>query len=296
MKKISLILLFIITISITGCSKSKNDEINVYDYYSGEQRENTNADMIYLWKKENIPTITNYTENNGDFFDNPDFEPYMTIYNVPEGTKVKGAMLISPGGAFMFRSENTEGASVAESFAKKGYASFVVHYRVRPYTEKESGLDIARAIKLVRSKAEYYGFDEEKVSVVGFSAGGIANGRAVLEFGNDINGTSLDSDYIPDKIDDISSTPNAVIMAYSFYGRLSVADLSESTFENFDLPPTYYVYGTEDPFYNQFNAQVDLLTKLNKNIEATILNKYPHGFGARGDWVPIIDKWLDKVL
>lgn len=297
MKKISLIVIVLLIVCIIGYSIQKNnDDINVYDYYSGEQRENTNSDIIYLWEKNNVPTVTNYTENNGNYFDEPDFEPYMTIYNVPEGTKIKGAMLVSPGGAFMFRAENVEGKEVAESFAKEGYISFVVHYRVRPYTERESGLDIARAIKLVRSKSEEYGIDENKISIVGFSAGGIANGRAVLEYGNNINGTSLDSNYIPDKIDDISSTPNAVIMGYSFYGRLSIADLNESTFKNFDLPPTYYVYGTEDPFYNQFNAQVNLLKKLNKNIEAKVLNKYPHGFGIRGNWIPIIDQWLDEVL
>lgn len=77
----------------------------------------------------------------------------------------------------MFRSENTEGKEVAESFAKEGYVSFVFHYRVRPYTERESGIDIARAIKLVRSKREEYGIDENKIAVVGFSAGGIANGE-----------------------------------------------------------------------------------------------------------------------
>ena len=30
-------------------------------------------------------------------------------------------MLISPGGAFMFRSENNEGSEVAKEFAKLGY-------------------------------------------------------------------------------------------------------------------------------------------------------------------------------
>ena len=81
-------------------------------------------------------------------------------------------------------------------------------------------------------------------------------------------------------------------MAYSFYGRLSVADLNFSTFEDFDLPPTFYVYGTEDPFYSQFNAQVDLLNSLDKNIESLVLDNYPHGFGASGDWVDDVDNWL----
>ncbi len=97
-----------------------------------------------------------------------------------------------------------------------------------------------------------------------------------------------------DEIDKTSSTPNNVIMGYSFYGRLSVADLDENTFKDFDLPPTYYVYGTEDPFYNQFNAQVDLLENLNKNIEVNVLDNYPHGFGASGNWISKVDAWIDE--
>lgn len=235
MKKVSLLMMIFLIIFMTSCTnKEKNSDINVYDYYSGEQRENTDSDIIYLWN-DLIPKITNYQENNGNYFDEPDFKPYMTIYNVPDNQKIKGAIIVSPGGAFMFRSENTEGKEVAEAFAREGYVSFVAHYRVRPYTERESGLDIARAIKLVRSQSEYYGYDEDKIAVVGFSAGGIANGRAVLEFGDKASAATLDSNYIPDEIDEVSSTPNAVIMAYSFYGRLSVADLDPNTFNNFNF-------------------------------------------------------------
>ena len=251
--------------------------------------------MIYLWDEDNIPTETIYTENNGSYFDDPGFRPYMSIYEVPEGVEVKGAVLISPGGAFMFCSETQEGSNVARSFVENGYLFFVVHYRVLPFTEEESGIDIARAIKYVRYHADDYGIPENKIAVVGFSAGGIANGHAVLEFGNTINGSILDSSYVPDEIDMVSSTPNAIVMGSSFYGRLSVADLNENTFRDFDLPPTYYVYGTEDPFYNQFNRQVDLLQRLNKNIEVQVLDNYPHGFGANGDWITNVCQWLQQL-
>lgn len=299
MKTMKILFVIFLGMFIVGCSnenKVNNNDVNVYDYYSGEQREKVDEDeKIYLWEKGNMPKTTNYTENTGNYFDEPDFLPYITIYNVPNGTKVKGAMLVSPGGAFIFRSELQEGVNVAKEFAKLGYVSFVVHYRVKPYTERESGIDIARAIKVVRSNAEKYCTDKSKINVVGFSAGEIANGRAVLEYSEKTNGTSLDINYIPDEIDSFSSTPNAVIMGYSFYGRLSVADLNEDTFKNTYLPPTYYVYGTEDPFYNQFNLQVKLLHKLNKTIESKVLNQYPHGFGSQGDWINEVSKWLGEV-
>lgn len=60
---------------------------------------------------------------------------------------------------------------VATAFAKLGYVSFSIHYRVNPYTEEESGIDIACAVKYVRYHAKDYGIDEDKIAVVGFSAG-----------------------------------------------------------------------------------------------------------------------------
>ena len=38
--------------------------------------------------------------------EDPDFRPNIVWYPVPEGTAVKGAVMVCPGGAFMFRSGN----------------------------------------------------------------------------------------------------------------------------------------------------------------------------------------------
>lgn len=280
---LSLILLCLIVYLVIHYSS--DDTVNVYDYYSGEQREDVDGqEMIYLWDEDNMPSETIYTENDGDYYDDPGFRPYLTVYDVEDNMDVKGAVLVSPGGVFLFRSEIQEGTNVAEEFARRGYVSFIVHYRVNPYTEEESGIDISRAIKYVRSQADSYGYQPDNITVVGFSAGGIANGHAVLEFGHGEDGRVIDDDYQVDRLDEVDGMPNAVIMGYSFYGRLSVADLDEDTFKDFDLPPTFYVYGTEDPFYNQFESQVDLLEGLNKNIDSLVLDNYPHGFGIGGDW------------
>lgn len=51
-----------------------------------------------------------------------------------------------------------------------------------------------------------------------------------------------------------------------------------------------------DLFYNQFNAQVDLLQSLNKDIEVKVLDGYPHGFGAGGDWISDVSVWLENIF
>lgn len=68
--------------------------------------EEPDARHIYLWDEGNMPTITEYTVNNGNYQDDPDFRPNIVWYPVPEGTAVKGAVMVCPGGAFMFRSGN----------------------------------------------------------------------------------------------------------------------------------------------------------------------------------------------
>ena len=58
--------------------------------------------------------------------------------------------------------------------------------------------------------------------------------------------------------------PNASAagMIYSFYGRLSVASMDVDDLLAGRLPPTFYCYGTLDPFYSQFEAQYELMTEL----------------------------------
>lgn len=62
-----------------------------------------NSQTLYLWEEGNVPATTEYTQNNGNYSDDPDFRPYLVSFLVPEGTEVKGAVLICAGGAFQFR-------------------------------------------------------------------------------------------------------------------------------------------------------------------------------------------------
>lgn len=157
--------------------------------------------VLYLWEEGNAPAVTEYTVNNGSYSDDPDFRPYLTTFPVPEGTAVKGAVLICPGGAFQFCSDQPEGVAVAQALSARGYQSFVVDYRLRPYTQQEGALDLARAVRFVRAHAEDYGIDPADIAVMGFSAGGILSGEMLLHFDGTVNGTALDPDYVPDALD-----------------------------------------------------------------------------------------------
>ena len=100
---------------------------------------------------------------------------------------------------------------------------------------------LARAVRFVRKNAEIYGIDEKDIAVMGFSAGGILAGEMLLNFSGTVDGTALDSSYIPDELDQISADAGADGMIYSFYGRLSVASTDVEKFSASDLPPTYFL-------------------------------------------------------
>ena len=266
------------------------------DTVTGAQADAQNQQTLYLWEENNMPAITEYTENNGYYADDPDFRPYIVTFPVPEGTEVKGAVLICAGGAFQFRSDQNEGTPVAEALSELGYQSFVVNYRLRPYTQEEGALDLARAVRFVRQNADVYGIDDKDIAVMGFSAGGILAGEMLLNFDGTVNGTALDGDYIPDVLDSVSADAAADGMIYSFYGRLSVASKDVEKFAASDLPPTYFCYGTRDPFVREFEACIEALQEAGVPVEVDVLEGRPHGYGYTEGWIPAYAEWLENVF
>lgn len=255
-----------------------------------------NSQTLYLWEEGNVPAVTEYTQNNGNYSDDPDFRPYLVSFPVPEGTEVKGAVLICAGGAFQFRSDENEGTPVARELANRGYQSFVVNYRLRPYTQEEGALDLARAVRFVRRNADVYGINENDIAVMGFSAGGILAGEMLLNFDGTVNGTALDESYLPDELDSISADAGADGMIYSFYGRLSVASADTEKFASSGLPPTYFCYGTRDPFVGEFEKCVEALDQAGVPVEVNVLEGRPHGYGYREGWIPDYDAWLTEIF
>ena len=97
--------------------------------------------------------------------------------------------------------------------------------------------------------------------------------------------TALDESYVPDALDAVPAHASAAGMIYSFYGRLSVGNMDPDWLAEGDLPPTFYVYGTEDPFYRQFQQQYDVIRNMGISTGRIVLNGWPHGFGSDGGWV-----------
>lgn len=270
------------------------------DAYVASLRETPPENAIFLWPKDNIPTISNYTENGGSYQDDPDFQPYMVPYLVAPGKPVKGAVMVCAGGAFLFRSNPIEGHPVARKLAEHGYQAFVVNYRVAPFTMEEASLDLARAVRYVRSHAQEYGIDPYNIAAVGFSAGGILCGDLCLNFDEYVDGTKLTFDYKPDALDKVDASVCAVGMIYSFYGRLSHGTLNAEYLRSEHIPPTFYSYGTQDGFAPQFAANAATARRAGAYVEEYPIEGLPHGYGlglqGRDVWTENFNSFLEKVM
>lgn len=88
------------------------------------------------------------------------------------GFQKRPAMLILPGGGYSMCSDR-EADPVAMPYLKAGYQTFILRYTVKEYGTWPAPLnDYEEAMELIQSKAEEWHVQENKIAVVGFSAGG----------------------------------------------------------------------------------------------------------------------------
>lgn len=306
---LSVLLCLVAAFSLIACTNTEDNNGGYMppadeDYYSPDE-DTPAADIaiptpdqrqtIMLWQDEKVPAYNQSYQQSS--WDDDDFIPFIESY--PAQGTIKGAVLICPGGAFQFRSMTPEGYNVAERLSAMGYQCFVVSYRLRPYSQEVSALDLARAVRYVRANADAYGINEKDIAVVGFSAGGILCGELLLGSDGYLLPSELDGNYIPDELDYVSAEAAAIGHIYSFYGRLSVSNNNVEELREGNLPPAFYAYGTQDPFYSQFNQNVQAVRNAGIQVESHVFDNQPHGFGAgnaNSNWIPLFGEFLTDVF
>ena len=86
-------------------------------------------------------------------------------------------------------------------------------------------------------------------------------------------------------------------MVYAFYGRLSIASTDVEKFRESKIPPTFFAYGTRDPFYRQFQQCADAVRAADVEVEEREYEGLPHGFGyTNEDWMIRFDNWMTKIM
>jgi acetyl esterase/lipase len=83
----------------------------------------------------------------------------------------RASVLVCPGGAYRFTS-NREAEPIAMALLPYGFNVFVLYYDVAPVRYPAALLEAGAAVAYIRSNAEKFNADPDKIAVCGFSAGG----------------------------------------------------------------------------------------------------------------------------
>lgn len=154
-------------------------------------------DSIPLWP-EGAPGAL-----GGEEKDTPTVTPYLAdrATNAP-------AMVIFPGGGYGSLAPH-EGKAYADWLVTNGVSCFVVKYRLGSggYRHPSMLQDAARAVRLVRARAEEWKVDPKRVGVIGSSAGGHLVSTLITHFDSGQPDAS-------DLVERQSSRPDFAILCY----------------------------------------------------------------------------------
>lgn len=255
-------------------------------------------EVIYLWGEGNMPVVTKNVKEqfNRQSEDNPDFVPFMVPYLVKDQSKAKGNIIVISGGGFKYRENELEGYLVCPEFVARGYNCFLLQRRVEPYNSDDIGMDLQRAIRVIRYNAEKWGLGgADIIAAAGFSGGSGTIMVTVSKFYGDITPDQFDSSYVCDAIDKVNSDLD---VAMPMYGG------SPMDTKNPNIPYMFIgAAGNDQAIGNQ--GSVDLFLQLQEmglNPELQVYATEAHGFGPGHKgitsflWMDSADIYMQRVM
>lgn len=239
-----------------------------------------NKEVVMLNRERNVSLTAYLLEVGGEF---------RTIARRP-------LVLVLPGGGYQFCSDR-EADPVALPYLKAGYHAAILRYSVSAHADWPNPLeDYDQAMEFLQSKAMEWKIYEDKIAVIGFSAGGhLAAAAATMA----------------------KNRPAAAILGYAVAGADvkgcsptapdTIAAVDEQT------PPCFLFHTRNDnvvPVMNSIKF-MEALAKHDITFESHIYSYGPHGFSTcdtsvQGpsahiskrvpNWVPDSIGWLREVL
>ncbi|MEO6732765.1 MAG: alpha/beta hydrolase [Ferruginibacter sp.] len=237
--------------------------------------------------------------------------PTLTAF-FPEKNKSNGtAVIICPGGGYSYLVINREGTDVAEAFAKKGVAAFVLKYRLpndKIMNDKSIGplQDAEQAIKIVRDRAGEWNIDTSRVGIIGFSAGGHLASTASTHFNEVVIDNKENSNLRPDfsiLVYPVISFSDSLAHKGSRKNLLGdtpsinqVHRFSNERQVSAKTPPAFLIHCGDDKVVSVGNSIKYYESLLRNGVKAE-LHIYPtggHGFALNNSTVT--DQWLDRCF
>ena len=220
--------------------------------------------------------------------------PTLTVFRSAPGKATGAAVVVCPGGGYGGLAGH-EGKDYALWLNDRGITAFVLKYRLGSAGYRHPAMlnDAQRAIRLVRSKAAEWKIDQNKIGIMGSSAGGHLASTAVTHF-------DAGNPAAADPVEKFSSRPDLGILCYAVItmGDLThkgsrknllgdnpspelVKLLSNEQQVTKDTPPCFLWHTRDDKVVNVRNS-LDFAEALLKNgvpFDLHIYQHGPHGMG-----------------
>ena len=275
---------------------------------------------LYKTIPNNIPTKNQEFEssNAGILIVEKVSIPTYQYFRVATDNTKRPCVIICPGGSYAILAAGHEGSDLAKYFNSIGVNAIVLKYRI-PNAENQIDKSIAplqdaqQAILLARTNAGSWGIDENKIGIMGFSAGGHL-------------ASSLATHYSDVKIDNpnkISLRPDFQILIYPVISfgpeghegsRINLIgnandDKTQKAIHYFssekqitkDTPPAFLVHSKDDDLVPVANAThyYDNLIAHKVPAEIYLYEKGGHGYGMKNPtseifWTSVMKTWMQK--
>ena len=275
---------------------------------------------LYKTIPNNIPTKNQEAEsmNAGILIIEKVSIPSYQYFRVSTDNTKRPCVIICPGGSYAILAAGHEGSDLANYFNSIGVNALVLKYRI-PNAENQIDKSIAplqdaqQAILLARTNADSWGIDENKIGIMGFSAGGHLASSLATHY-NDIK---IDN---PSKI---SLRPDFQILIYPVISfgpeghegsRINLIgnandDKTQKAIHYFssekqitkDTPPAFLVHSKDDDAVPVANAThyYDNLIAHKVPAEIYLYEKGGHGYGMKNStseiiWTSVMKTWMQK--
>ncbi len=278
MKKLNLLLAF-----TSMCLSSYSQQIIPLKFDPVSGVEYKNSEKQFFSKQWQTTVVTNVSK------------PTLTVFE-PSGDKKNGtSVVIAPGGGLFGLSINSEGIDVANWLVAKGVTAFVLKYRLVPTGEDGTAeinelsqkdpdafmkkvqqvlpysiADGLNAVEYVRENAEKYGIKQDKIGLIGFSAGG----AVTMGVGYGSNP---------------QNKPDFLVPVYPWTSAVDVQSAPT------DAPPMLIICATNDGL-GLAKGSIELYNSWYDkgfNVSLHMYSRGDHGFGMKTQGFPS-DRWIER--
>jgi acetyl esterase/lipase len=247
-------------------------------------------------------------------------QPTLAVFEAAEPNG--SALLVIPGGGYARVVMDKEGYETAQWFAERGTTAFVLLYRL-PGEFWEDGpnvvlQDTQRSMRIIRSQAERFSLDRERIGVIGFSAGGHAAAILSTRFADSAY-SSVDvidkQDARPDFAvlmypvismqDDVSHRASRMNLLGGYPESSAVDAQSPQRHVTVSTPPTFLLHAADDRSVILQNSLLmhQALLKANVETELHVFAAGGHGFGMRqvaglpvAVWPELVRTWMLELF